>query len=215
MIEVENLAIDQGHFKLRNVSLEIPSGAYGVLMGATGSGKTTILEAVCGLRPIVAGAIRLPVGEATRLKPGERDIGYVPQDAVLFPHMTIADHLAFALVVRRWSKVDIRRRTAELAALLSIEHLLKRKTNGLSGGERQRVALGRALSFRPSVLCLDEPLSALDDQTREQMYVLLSDVRVQTRVTVMHVTHSRQEAQRLADVSLTMENGKVTREQTP
>ena len=212
MIALENLSIEQGRFRLTNVSLEIPCGAYGVLMGPTGSGKTTLLEAVCGLRPVTAGSIRLPVGVATQLKPGQRDIGYVPQDAVLFPHMTIEDHLSFALVVRRWSTLDIRRRTAELAALLGIEHLLTRKPHGLSGGERQRVALGRALSFRPSVLCLDEPLSALDDQTREQMYVLLAAVRAQTRVTVMHVTHSLQEAQRLADVSLTMEDGKVKRE---
>ena len=142
MIALENLSIEQGRFRLTNVSLEIPCGAYGVLMGPTGSGKTTLLEAVCGLRPVTAGSIRLPVGVATQLKPGQRDIGYVPQDAVLFPHMTIEDHLSFALVVRRWSTLDIRRRTAELAALLGIEHLLTRKPHGLAAASASALRSG-------------------------------------------------------------------------
>jgi ABC-type sugar transport system ATPase subunit len=209
MITVDGLWIQQGEFRLRDISFSIPSGAYGVLMGSTGSGKTSILEAVCGLRPTVRGQILLPIGVATHLRPSERGIGYVPQDGVLFAAMTVAEHLAFALHVRRWPRPQIHQRVQELAAMLGLERLLPRLPQGLSGGERQRVALGRALAFHPSVLCLDEPLSALDHATREQMYTLLASVRSQTGVTVLHVTHSRTEAQRLADTRLRLHDGKV------
>lgn len=215
MIVVECLTVEQGNFRLADVSFSIPTGAYGVLMGATGSGKTTILEAVCGLRPVVAGRILLPAGDVTRLRPSERGLGYVPQEGVLFPSMTVAEHLAFALRVRHWSGREIHSRVDELAGMLGIEHLLPRRPQGLSGGERQRVALGRALAFRPSVLCLDEPLSALDHATREQMYALLLDVNRQTGVTVLHVTHSRREARRLAGAFLQLHDGQVVRRQTP
>ncbi len=213
MIVVEDLSIQQGEFRLDGVSFSIPSGSYGVLMGQTGSGKTTILEAVCGLRLVSAGKIFLPPGEVTRLRPSERGLGYVPQDGVLFPTMTIREHLAFALDVRRWPRAEIRRRVDEVAAMLGIEALLPRRPHGLSGGERQRVALGRALAFRPQVLCLDEPLSALDRATREQMYALLGDIRQRTGVTVLHITHSHHEARRLGDTLLRLVDGKVVCEQ--
>ncbi len=211
MIAVENLCVRQGAFRLEGVSLSIPSGAYGVLMGCTASGKTTILEAVCGLRPITAGRICLPAGDVTRLRPAERGVGYVPQDGVLFPTLSVAEHLAFALRIRHWPAERIQHRVAELAAMLRIEHLLARRPHGLSGGERQRVALGRALAFRPDVLCLDEPLSALDEHAREQMYGLLAELRRQRSVTVLHVTHNSSEAQRLADTLLYLRDGKCVR----
>ncbi len=209
VIVVENLCIRQGAFCLDGVSLEVPAGAYGVLMGRTGTGKTTILEAICGLRPVEAGRIRLPVGDATGLRPAERGIGYVPQDAALFPTMTVEEHLAFPLRIRRWPKDRVRRRVADLAAMLGIGPLLGRRPFGLSGGERQRIALGRAMAFHPAVLCLDEPLSALDHETREQMYDLLAGVRRQSGATVLHVTHSRRDARRLADTLLTLSNGEI------
>src|SRR5690606_19706931 len=117
------------------------------------------LEAVCGLKSVTAGRVLLCGRDVTRLKPGERGVGFVPQDGALFPTMTVGQQLGFALTVRRWSAAAIKARVCELADVLGIEHLLHRTPQGLSGGERQRVALGRALSFRPGVLCLDEPLS--------------------------------------------------------
>jgi ABC-type sulfate/molybdate transport systems ATPase subunit len=123
--------------------------------------------------------------------------------------MTVRQHLAFALTVRRWKRQEIDRRVGELAELLGIKNLLRRKPAGLSGGERQRVALGRALAARPGVLCLDEPLSALDDATREEMYGLLASVRQHAGVTTLHITHNRGEATRLADVVLLLEAGKI------
>lgn len=209
MIAVEGLAMRQGGFELRDVAFHIPEGEYGVLMGQTGCGKTTVLEAVCGLRPIVAGRIRVGGRDVTRERPGNRGIGYVPQDGALFATMTVRQHLAFALMIRRRPARQIAARVEELAHQLGIAHLLDRHPLGLSGGERQRVALGRALSFSPRALCLDEPLSALDEDTQMRMRDLLADLHRSTRITVLHVTHSREEAERLATVRLAMEAGKV------
>src|SRR5215203_3589521 len=118
-------------------------------MGRTGCGKTTLLEAICGLKPVRAGRVLLLGRDVTDLPPADRGVGYVPQDLALFPTMTVREHLGFALEVRRWDMTAAARRVEELTALLGIGHLLERKPPGLSGGEAQRVALGRALSFRP------------------------------------------------------------------
>ena len=173
MITVDRLCLRSGAFVLENLSFSIAAGQYAVLMGKTGSGKTTLLEALCGLKSIRSGSIHLMNQDVTRLRPADRGIGYVPQDLALFPHLTVREHLAFALELRGWQQARIKERVAELSALLGIGHLLERRPQGLSGGESQRVALGRALAFHPPVLLLDEPLSALDDETRAEMYALL------------------------------------------
>lgn len=209
MISLRQVTVRQGTFALENVSLEVPTGEYGVLMGKTGSGKTTLLEAICGLRRIQSGSIWLMEREVTALKPAARGVGYVPQDAALFSTLTVRDHLAFALVVRRWSRAAIAARVKELAEMLGITHLLSRRPAKLSGGEAQRVALGRALAMRPDVLLFDEPLSALDDDTRNEIYALLQSIRRQVRVTVLHITHNRAEAECLADRMLELRDGEV------
>lgn len=212
MIQIIDLAIRQGAFLVAGLSLEVPSGRYGVLMGKTGCGKTSILEAVAGLRPVASGTVLLNDRNITQLPPGERGIGYVPQDAALFRTMTVYNHLAFALELRGISKPVIDNRVFELAEWLGIKHLLQRRPAGLSGGEAQRVALGRALSFRPKYLLLDEPLSSLDEETRASLMDLLIGVREQRDVTVLHVTHSSLEADRLADVRFRLVKGKVIQE---
>jgi molybdate/tungstate transport system ATP-binding protein len=209
MISLSQVTLRQGMFSLERVSLEIPTGQYGVLMGKTGTGKTSLLEAVCGLRAVTAGSIHLLGRDVTALRPAARGVGYVPQDGSLFSRLTVREHLAFALVVRRWSWAAIERRVGELASLLGIEYLLDRRPQGLSGGEIQRVALGRALAMRPGVLLLDEPLSAVDEDTRGEMYELLLSVRRQTQTTVLHVTHNRSEAELLADRLFELRNGGV------
>jgi ABC-type sugar transport system ATPase subunit len=209
MIVVEAMAVQAGEFRLDDVCLRVPTGGYAVLMGKTGSGKTTILEAVIGLRTVTRGRIWLDDREVTHLKPAVRGIGYVPQDGALFSKMTVAEQMALALVIRRVPEAVIRQRVRELGELLGIAHLLHRKPRGLSGGERQRVALGRALSFRPRILCLDEPLSALDDETRRQMCDLLASIRAKTGVTTLHITHNLAEAQILADCLFRLENGRI------
>jgi ABC-type sugar transport system ATPase subunit len=209
MIAVEHLTVRAGEFELADVSFEVPTGQHAALMGRTGAGKTTLLEALCGLKRVASGTIRLNHRDVTGLTPAARGIGYVPQDRALFQTMTVREHLAFALMIRKQDRRVIDQRVAELARLLAIEHLLGRKPAGLSGGEAQRVALGRALSLRPAILCLDEPLNALDDETREEMRKLLAEVHLSTGVTILHVTHNLEEAEQLADRILVLQNGKV------
>lgn len=208
MIRVENLSVAVGAFTIEDLSFDVATGRYAVLMGKTGSGKTTLVEAICGLRRVRSGRIVLLDRDVTRLKAADRGVGYVPQDLALFPTMTVREHLSFALEVRGQSTL-IAERVAELSRLLRIEHLLERRPHGLSGGESQRVALGRALSFHPRILLLDEPLSALDQETREEMYKLLREVQQKTGVTTLHITHSPAEARRLADQLLILRDGKV------
>jgi ABC-type sugar transport system ATPase subunit len=210
MIVVENLAVRNGAFALRDLSFTVPPGAHGVLMGRTGSGKTTILEAICGLKPLTTGRIVLGDREVTWLKPAFRGVGYVPQDGALFPHLTVREHLAFALRIRRWEAVATARRVAELAEMLALQPLLHRRPAGLSGGEAQRVALGRALANHSPVLCLDEPLSALDDATRAEMCEVLQTVRRHTGVTILHVTHNLADAHRLADRIYLLKEGRLS-----
>jgi ABC-type sugar transport system ATPase subunit len=209
MIELDNLSVAVGDFRLDGVSFAVPTGEYAVLMGPTGCGKTTLLETIAGLREATAGAIRLDEREVTKLRPGERGIGYVPQDAALFSTMTVREHLAFAPRLRGWTSDRIEGRVHEIANLLAIEPLLDRYPQGLSGGETRRVALGRALAAEPAVLLLDEPLTGLDETTCERMYAVLKDAQRATGVTLLHVTHSRDDARMLADRCFRMEDGSV------
>ena len=209
MIELQQVATGAGDFRLEDISFRVETGQYAVLMGRTGRGKTTILEAICGLRKVISGKILVQGTDVTNWSPADREIGYVPQDLALFPTMTVAEHLCFALQIRSTVKAQIESRKTELAEILGITHLLGRKIDGLSGGEAQRVALGRALSFRPAVLLLDEPLSALDESTRGGMQSLLRSVQQATGVTTLHVTHNESEARALADCRYQMTDGKV------
>lgn len=211
MIELSNVTIRAGQCLLERVSFRIESGSYAVLMGRTGLGKTTILESICGLRSIVSGSVIIQGTDVSAWSPAERQIGYVPQDLALFPTFTVKQHLEFALRLRKVAAPVITERVAELSTVLGITSLLNRRIQGLSGGERQRVALGRALSFRPGVLLLDEPLSALDEETRQEMLTLLRHVKETTAVTTLHVTHNQDDAEALADHRLVLDKGKVTR----
>jgi ABC-type sugar transport system ATPase subunit len=210
VIVIEKLTAHSGQFTLKDASFVVPTGTYGMLMGRTGSGKTTILEAIAGLKHVTGGRILLGDRDVTGLKPAERNIGYVPQDGALFSTMSVREHLSFALAIRRVPRPQVEQRVAELAELLEIEDLLHRRPRGLSGGEKQRVAIGRALAFRPSTLLLDEPLSALDDDTRNQLYSLLKHVQEHTGVTTLHVTHHLHDVVRLADKLFRIEDGVVT-----
>jgi len=206
MIDLQNLCISQGDFSFQDISLTIPTGSYGVLMGPTGCGKTSMLEAVCGLRDLSSGRIRLGEKDVSNLPPACRGIGYVPQDGTLFGFLSVRENLAFALHLRRWKAAEVNRRVEELSSLLEISHLLDRTTKGLSGGERQRITLGRSLAFQPQFLLLDEPLSATDESTRSGLCDLLKKVQQEMGVTALHVTHSPSEAERLADVIFNFNN---------
>jgi molybdate/tungstate transport system ATP-binding protein len=212
MIELRKLSIRQGAFTLDDVSMQVPTGHYAVLMGKTGCGKTSLLEAIAGLKRVAGGQVFLAGRDVTNLAPGDRGIGYVPQDAALFRTMTVYNHLAFALHLRAMKQAGVRERVQELATWLGITSLLNRRPPGLSGGEMQRVSLGRAMSFRPRYLLLDEPLSSLDEETRGSMIELLNNLRKSGSVTVLHVTHNSSEAAQLADVRFRLVDGKLISE---
>lgn len=210
MIELSSVSIRIGDFQIKDLSFRVNTGQYAVVMGRTGIGKTTILEVICGLRSIQSGRILINGVDVTGWTPADRNVGYTPQDLALFPSMTVREHIEFAMRVRRRPKREMAERVAELANLLEITPLLSRSIKGLSGGESQRVALGRALSFRPGVLLLDEPLSALDEETRLTTQGLLRTLNKVTGVTILHVTHNQEEADALGDCCIRLIKEKST-----
>lgn len=209
MIELDNLSIVQGDFSLTNINVSIPQGAYAVLTGQTGSGKTSLIETICGIRRSTSGRVLVEGHDVTRLPPSQRQIGYVPQDSVLFPMMNVERQIGFGLEVRNVKRAERKQRVKEIAEMLQLTSLLTRDPSGLSGGEMQRVALARAISFRPRLLCLDEPLSALDEGARQSMIGLLREVHKTQQITVLHITHSSTECQQLGSIELRLADGKI------
>lgn len=209
MISLDRITWHAPAFRLENVSFSVPAEKYAVLMGKTGTGKTTLLEIICGLRHPESGAVRLAERDVTRESPGSRGLGYVPQDGALFPTMNVRGQIGFGLRMQKRPSQEIEECVVQLSDELGISHLLTRKPHGLSGGEKQRVALARALALRPKVLLLDEPLASVDEDTQDDMISLLKRTQREHAITVLHVTHSRREAEALADVRLQLQGGRV------
>ena len=202
-LDVRDLVIRQGAFCLGPISFQIPAGAHALLIGPTGAGKTTLIEVFAGLRPAQSGAIDSFGVNLVPFPPGDRGLGYVPQDAVLFPTLTVRENLGFGLAIRKTERSIQTQRIGELAGRLKLTAILDRKAVGLSGGEAQRVSLGRALAFRPKLLLLDEPMSAIDDDTKEAVL----DVLESESTSVLHVSHDRPEVERLADLVYKLQLG--------
>ncbi len=215
MIRLQNISWKAGAFALDNVSFAVPAATYAVLMGRTGTGKTSLVEIICGLRAPQSGQVWLNDRDVTRMAPGQRGLGFVPQDGALFPALTVAEQIGFALRIQKAPSASIDATVRELAAEMAITHLLDRRPPGLSGGEKQRVALARALAAKPGVLLLDEPLAAVDEDTQSDLIHLLKRTQQQHQITVLHVTHSRREAEALADLRLRLENNAVHIEELP
>ena len=215
MIQIKNLRVELEDFLLQGINLHVAEEEYFVILGPTGAGKTVLLESIAGLYPVKSGEIWLRGREVTQLEPERRNISIVYQDHVLFPHLTVKENIVFGLRLRKQIGQEIDKSLNWLAELLGIAHLLDRKPDTLSGGERQKVALARALSIKPQVLLLDEPLSALDPETREGVQRELRQVHDRLKITTIHVTHDFEEAIALADHIAVLGEGCVKQVGTP
>ena len=198
-----------------NVSLEIGDGEFMVLVGPSGCGKTTILRMVAGLEEVTDGEIAIGDRVVTDLAPKDRDIAMVFQNYALYPHMTVEQNLGFGLKLRKTPKVEIKRRVDDVAHILGLDPLLKRKPAALSGGQRQRVAMGRAMVREPRAFLMDEPLSNLDAKLRVQMRAELARLRDRLKTTTVYVTHDQVEAMTLGDRVAVMRDGVLQQCDTP
>lgn len=209
MINIKDLEIDFSEFSLNNINLSVENKDFMVLMGPTGAGKTVLLEAIAGLIPIKKGHIFIGGKEITYLPPEKRGISIVYQDHALFPHLTVLENIRYGLQYHKIDKKEANNRLKYLIDELNINHLTKRLPLNLSGGELQRVALARALIINPSVLLLDEPLSALDPRFREEVRKGLKRLHQTTNTTFLMVTHDFAEALSLATKGAVMNNGTI------
>ena len=196
---------------IKDVSLEIKSQSFTVLVGPSGCGKSTMLRMIAGLEEINSGTISIDGKVVNNLPPKERNIAMVFQSYALYPHMTVFDNMAFGLKLEKRSNDEINDRVQEAARILQIQDYLKRKPKQLSGGQRQRVAIGRAITRKPKVFLFDEPLSNLDAALRVQMRVELAKLHDQLNATMIYVTHDQTEAMTLANDIVVLDEGIVSK----
>jgi putative spermidine/putrescine transport system ATP-binding protein len=209
-LTVDRVEVAYGPVKVLNgVSLAVAAGEFVALLGSSGCGKTTLLRAISGFVPVRAGSIRVAERDITRLSPERRNMAMVFQSYALWPHMTMAQNLAYGLRLRRVPRPERARRVQEIVTLLGLEGLADRPVTQLSGGQRQRVALGRALAINPRILLLDEPLSNLDARIRATMRHEIKAIQRQVGITAIHVTHDREEAMVMADRIAIMNAGEI------
>jgi len=200
---------------LEGVSLEIDEGSFCVLLGPSGCGKSTTLRLIAGLETATSGQVFVNDRDVTALPPSQRGIAMVFQNYALFPHLNVADNIVFGLSVRRLPKAERARRLQETAALLGLDKLLDRRPSQLSGGQQQRVALGRALVAQSRICLMDEPLSNLDAQLRQEMRHELRELQLRLGLTVVYVTHDQAEAMSMADQVVLLNKGCIEQCATP
>jgi len=215
-VRLENVTKQHGSVTaLRDVSLEIRSGEFFALLGPSGSGKTTTLRVMAGLEPHQAGRVWLDGVDVTAKEPGERDVAMVFQSYALYPHMTVAENIAFPLRMIGTPREATERAVRDAAARVHIEHLLSRKPGQLSGGQQQRCALARAIVRKPRLFLLDEPLSNLDAKLRLETRVELRKLQRGLGVTAVYVTHDQEEAMTIADRMAVFMEGRIVQIGTP
>ena len=209
MVRVENISKNLGEFFLKDVSLDVADSEYFMILGPTGAGKTILLETIAGIYSPDKGKVYLNGRDITRLPPRKRNIGMVYQDYMLFPHLNVEQNIKYGMRSRKLSKQEMSQKVDELANLLGVAHLLQRHPGTLSGGEQQRITIARALIMEPEVLLLDEPLGALDSKTRIKLREELRRIHSFTHTTMIHVTHSFDEAFLLGSQMAIMNNGEI------
>ncbi len=206
---------DNGQIAVADASLEVADGELLVLVGPSGCGKSTLLRMIAGLESVSSGTISIGERIVNDIPPKLRDIAMVFQSYALYPHMSVADNLAFGLRLRGESRALIKRRVDEAAGLLGLENLLDRRPRQLSGGQRQRVALGRALVRQPQVFLLDEPLSNLDAKLRLTMRTEIARLHRSLKATMVYVTHDQIEAMTLGQRIVVLDAGEIQQIDTP
>jgi len=215
VIELKNVHVKAGDFNLQQINLTVSKGEYTVVLGPTGAGKTVLLESIAGLHTVHRGEILLDGKDVTSTVPEERGASIVYQDYTLFPHLTVKENIIFGLKVRHLSRSKITAALESICGIFEIRSLLNRLPGSLSGGERQRVALARALITKPEILLLDEPLSALDAESREEIRNQLNDTHQKLNITILHVTHDFEEAMSLADNIVVINQGRIVQAGKP
>ena len=200
---------------LRRIDIDVAPGEFLILVGPSGCGKSTLLNIIAGLDEPTEGEIRIGERSVVGVPPRDRDIAMVFQSYALYPTLTVADNIGFALEMRKVPKPERARRIAEVAAMLQIEHLLDRRPSQLSGGQRQRVAMGRALARQPQLFLFDEPLSNLDAKLRVEMRAEIKRLHLASGITSVYVTHDQVEAMTLGSRIAVMKGGVVQQLGTP
>ena len=216
MIVVERLIKDFGDVRAVNdVTLEIAAGEFFSMLGPSGCGKTTTLRVIAGFEEADAGRVLLDGEDVTWVSPKKRNVNMVFQDYALFPHMTVAENVAFGLKLKRVERSELASRVAEMLQVVRLDGYEDRRPAELSGGQRQRVALARALVNRPAALLLDEPLGALDLKLRREMQLELKRIQQSTGTTFVYVTHDQEEALTMSDRIAVMDGGVVQQVDAP
>ena len=200
---------------VNDLNLDIEDGEFLVLVGPSGCGKSTSLRMLAGLEEVTNGKIFIGDRDVTHLPPKERDIAMVFQNYALYPHMTVADNMAFSLKMAKVPKEERMERVKEAAKLLDLEQYLERKPKALSGGQRQRVAMGRAIVRQPQVFCMDEPLSNLDAKLRVSTRTQIAALQQRLGVTTVYVTHDQVEAMTMGDRVAVLKDGDLMQVDTP
>jgi putative spermidine/putrescine transport system ATP-binding protein len=215
-VSFRNVARHFGAVKaVDDVSFDINDGEFFAMLGPSGSGKTTCLRLIAGFEQPTGGTVSIHGQDVNGIPPYDRDVNTVFQDYALFPHMTVAENVAYGLMIRKVAKAEREKRAEEMLAMVALTGFGKRKPSQLSGGQRQRVALARALVNHPSVLLLDEPLGALDLKLREQMQVELKAIQRRVGITFIYVTHDQGEALSMSDRVAVFNQGKIEQMASP
>jgi molybdate/tungstate transport system ATP-binding protein len=214
VIELAKLQVSFGEFALRDLSLRIAKGEYWVILGPSGCGKSVLMQTIAGFFSPDRGHIFVEGRDVTALPPERRKMGLVFQQAALFPHKSVRENIAYGLRARRVPTEEIDRTVSELVERLGLGGILGRPVPTLSGGEAQRVAVARALAIHPDLLLLDEPMSALDHNTRLELQAELARIHRELALTTLHVTHSREEAAALGDHVAIMLGGRIVQRGT-
>ncbi|KNF07919.1 molybdate ABC transporter ATP-binding protein ModC [Gottschalkia purinilytica] len=215
MLKLENVNKKFGTFELKNITLEVKDGEYFVILGPTGTGKTIILETIAGMYSPDSGYLYINNIIANNIPPEDRNIGFVYQDYMLFPHLSVKENILFGLNSKKFSKSYKDRFLNEICDILNIKYLLERSISTLSGGEQQRIAFARAIAINPKILLLDEPMSALDPNTKESFMRELKSIHKTLKTTTIHITHDFNEAMYLADRIGIMFEGQLLQVGTP